>query len=94
MAQVTVRPSGQSGDYLTLAAALSASETDILFDGSSYALETANHTISVNSTSILATGTAKVTGARHISGSPGHARFADSSGGHVFRDIIILWKQF
>lgn len=83
MTTVYVQEDG-GGDYTTLAAAVAANQTDIEIQGIWSSAETANITIDDANTSIVATGAAKVTIARHIAGSPNHYRIEDNSGGHVF----------
>jgi len=81
MAQVTVKPSGQGGDYTSLSGALSASETDILIDGTWSAVETGNLTVSTASTSIAVSSSAKHPGYDH--GTLAWYRLQNSSSGHV-----------
>jgi hypothetical protein len=77
--QVTVKESG--GDYATLAAAVTAGETDISIEGAWTSAEAANIEITVAGTSIVASGAAKHPGWETT--SPTHYRIANSSTGHV-----------
>ena len=81
MALVIVRSDGGTNDYTSLAAAISASETEIEIQGTWSSAETAHYTIS-SGTTIEATGDAKHPG--YVGSSPTHWRAKPTSSGHTF----------
>jgi hypothetical protein len=81
MALVYVQEDG-GGDYTTLAAAISASETEIEIQETWTSAETSNYTIA-SATTIVATGSARHSG--FVGSSPTHWRAKPtSSGNHTF----------